>query len=590
MTYDYVIQKFISMQATETSPKTDSNEDISEITDCFNYVAELIGGQEGSLLLIDGQKNILSIYTSDKNIDLNADKTSFLNINLNLGSAKQKRSFFMDNREYDIYIYLSKALLFCSSSYYIAALTLGENDKIKKTLEKIIVLIEKLLHLVSKHGNNHAELIQALDVVHDGISVCDSSGKIIYSNNACLNILGVEKDELLNQNVDNIIEEKNMLSQVLKTKKSVLDTEYHFKFKGRPIGLICSGYPVFHEKGHLVGAVDVYRSLERSRRLASKITGYHALFTFDDMIGESEKLKEVIDLAKIYAPGKESILIEGESGTGKELLAQSIHNYSDRKLQPFIALNCANFPNELIDSELFGYDEGAFTGAKKGGKTGKFELADGGTLFLDEIGEMQIHLQAKLLRVLETMCIDRISGTKPIPINVRIITATNRKLEKMVEEGKFRKDLYYRLKVLYLEVPPLRERGDDILLLADYFINTLGSKMNRTVKTLSPEVKDFFMKNPWNGNVRELENTISRLLFLCDGDNIDLETLKKAGLSDLEYTEIKENKTVRVNKTILQEALQTTGWNMKRTAESLGISRPTLYKLVKKYDLMNHKI
>ncbi|MEL7656376.1 MAG: sigma 54-interacting transcriptional regulator, partial [Bacillota bacterium] len=382
MTDHYVIQKFISMQAMETSPETGNNEDNNEITDCFHFVTELIGGQEGCLLLTNGKKNILSMYSSEKSADMQANKTAFLKINLNLEYAKQKRSFIIDNRESDIYIYISKALEFCGSDYYIAAFTLHENDHIKKRLENITAWIEKLLHIVGKHGNNHAQLIKALDAVNDGISVCDSSGKIIYTNNACLNIFGVEKDELLNKNVDSIMEEKTMLSQVLKTKKSMIDAEYYFKFRGRSIGLICSGYPVFHEKGYLVGGVDIYRSIERSRILANKITGYHALFTFDDIIGESEKLKEIINLAKLYAPGRESILIEGESGTGKELLAQSIHNYSERRSQPFIALNCANFPNELIDSELFGYDEGAFTGAKKGGKTGKFEVADGGTLFL----------------------------------------------------------------------------------------------------------------------------------------------------------------------------------------------------------------
>jgi PAS domain S-box len=589
MTDHDIIQKYISMQAMEISPEAGDDKDHNEITDCFDFVTELIGGQEGCLLLTNGKKNILSVYSSEVNADLHTDTTS-LKINLNLEYAKQKRSFSIDHMERDIYIYISKAFLFCGSDYYIAAITLHENDLINKTLENIITRIEKLLHIVSKHGNNHAQLMEALDAVNDGISLCDSSGKIIYANNACFSIFGIEKDELLNKNVDSILEEKTMLTQVMKTKKSIIDAEYYFKFRGRSIGLICSGFPVFHEKGYLVGGVDIYRSIERSRILANKITGYHALFTFDDIMGESQKIKKIINLAKLYAPGRESILIEGESGTGKELLAQSIHNYSERRSQPFIALNCANFPNELIDSELFGYDEGAFTGAKKGGKTGKFELADGGTLFLDEIGEMQIHLQAKLLRVLETMCIDRISGTKPIPINVRIITATNRNLEKLVEEGKFRKDLYYRLKVLYLEVPPLRERGDDILLLADYFIGVLGAKMNKTVKDLSPEVKELLMKNPWNGNIRELENTISRLLFLCDNDYIDVETLKKAGLLDVEYTEVKERKSVKVNKTSLEEILRSTGGNMKKTAESIGISRPTLYKLVKKYGLAYKKM
>ncbi|GAA0180264.1 hypothetical protein SH2C18_29880 [Clostridium sediminicola] len=428
-------------------------------------------------------------------------------------------------------------------------------------------------------------LLKALASVSDGISICDKEGYILYVNNACCEIVRADKEELLNKKVDSLSPDKPMLTEVLEKKKSIIDVEYFWNFKGRRTHLINSGYPIFDDDGNIIGAIDIFRSIERSRKLANTIAGHQAFFTFDDIVGESNNLKEIIKLAKIFSKSNESILISGETGTGKELFAQSIHNYSNRKRKPFVALNCANLPNELIDSELFGYEEGAFTGARKGGKPGKFELANGGTLFLDELGEMQIHIQAKLLRVLETMCINRIGGNKPINVDVRIIAATNRKLEEMVEDGQFRRDLYYRLKVLCLEIPPLKEREHDILLLSDYFLKKLSKKENKHIKGIGNRAKEMLMNHNWQGNIRELENVISRSIFICDGEWITEKTLFMAGFKEPIYEEIIKKQSIKINKNILIDTLNSTEGNKKKTAEILGISRPTLYKFLKKYDL-----
>ncbi|MCY6483014.1 sigma 54-interacting transcriptional regulator [Clostridium aestuarii] len=428
-------------------------------------------------------------------------------------------------------------------------------------------------------------LLKALDSVSDGISFCDKNGYLLYVNKACCEIVGADKEELLNKKVDSLSPDKPMLIEVIEKEKSIIDIEYFWNFKGKKTHLINSGYPIFDEDGTIIGAIDIFRSIERSRKLANTIAGHQAFFMFDDIVGESNNLKEVINLAKTFSKSNESILIYGETGTGKELFAQSIHNYSNRKRKPFVALNCANLPNELIDSELFGYEEGAFTGARKGGKPGKFELANGGTLFLDELGEMQIHIQAKLLRVLETMCINRIGGNKPINVDVRIIAATNRNLEEMVEEGKFRRDLYYRLKVLYLEIPSLKDRKHDILLLADYFVKKLVNKGNKYVKGLDNKAKEMLMKHSWKGNVRELENVISRSMFICDGEWITESVLVTAGFQELKYEEIIKKESIKISKDILMNTLNSTEGNKKKAAEILGVSRPTLYKFLKKYGL-----
>lgn len=452
------------------------------------------------------------------------------------------------------------------------------------------MLVEQLYpSLIGKCNDSNKNfndiLLKALDSVNDGISFCDKNGYLLYVNNACCEIVGATKDELLNKKVDSLSPDKPMLIEVIEKKKSIIDIEYFWNFKGKKTHLINSGYPIFDENGDIIGAIDIFRSIERSRKLANTIAGHQAFFMFDDIIGESSTLKEVINLAKTFSKSNESILIYGETGTGKELFAQSIHNYSNRRRKPFVALNCANLPNELIDSELFGYEEGAFTGARKGGKPGKFELANGGTLFLDELGEMQIDIQAKLLRVLETMCINRIGGNKPINVDVRIIAATNRNLEEMVENGQFRRDLYYRLKVLCLEIPPLKEREDDILLLADYFLRKLVNKGNKYVKGIDDKAKKILIEHSWKGNIRELENVISRSMFICDGELITEKTLFMAGFKEPQYEEIIKKESVIISKAILINTLNSTKGNKKKTAEILGISRPTLYKFLKKYNL-----
>ncbi|MEN6461494.1 MAG: sigma 54-interacting transcriptional regulator, partial [Syntrophomonas sp.] len=325
-----------------------------------------------------------------------------------------------------------------------------------------------------------------------------------------------------------------------------------------------------------------------------------------DIIGQSPVLLKTIRMATMAAGGKSNILLEGESGTGKEVFAQSIHNQSSRSKGPFVAVNCGAIPRELIGSELFGYAEGAFTGAKRGGRPGKFELASGGTLFLDEIGDMPLDQQVALLRVLQERSLTRIGDDKVIPVDVRIICATNKNLSKEVQKGSFRQDLYYRLNVVSIKIPPLRERRDDIPILFNYMLNAIGQEVSSKIRSVKPEVMILLQEYDWPGNVRELQNVVERIVNINDGDVVTLEhlpdsieifngentaeiiqwspSLETDGLSERDkrryLQEIKERQRII-------ELLDHFGGNISQVSREMSISRSTLYRRMQQYNISN---
>jgi transcriptional regulator of acetoin/glycerol metabolism len=310
-----------------------------------------------------------------------------------------------------------------------------------------------------------------------------------------------------------------------------------------------------------------------------------APYTFDDLIYSSREMEELVRNAKNISFKDTTILIQGESGTGKEIIAQAIHNYSPRLNRPFIAVNCAALPKDLIQSELFGYEEGTFTGAKKGGKAGKFELANGGTIFLDEIGDMPLTVQTNLLRVLQEKYIVRVGGSRIIPLDVRIIAATNKNLLKEVENGRFRNDLYYRLAVFVLNIPPLRERKEDLEVLLQHFIRKHASSQGTAESIIiSPQVRRIILAYDWPGNVRELENTVIYFLNSMKGSTVTVNDLPPA---------LKAGADVAVNLKTLEElekqniiqTLKQCNRNITLAAASLGITRATLYRKIKKYKI-----
>lgn len=362
-------------------------------------------------------------------------------------------------------------------------------------------------------------------------------------------------------------------------------------------------------KGEIIGAIGkiMFRDIEQLNLLNNKVTvlknevefykselGKERIskYSFDNIIGISKKALEVKRICKLLAKTDSTVLIVGESGTGKEIHASAIHNASKRSLGAFIKINCGAIPNNLIESELFGYDEGAFTGAKRGGKKGKFELADGGTIFLDEIGEMPIDMQVRLLRVIQEKEVERVGGNTLKKIDIRIIAATNIDLEEAVKEGRFRRDLYYRLNVMKVEIPPLRERKEDIELLADSLRVKVANKLGLYVEGISKKAIDILKNHNWPGNIRELENVIERAINLLDSESLTIEPkhLPKSMVKNKYKNIFREERTLSeiiesVEKRSIERCLKETKWNKNKTAKLLGISRANLYKKIEKYNI-----
>lgn len=332
-------------------------------------------------------------------------------------------------------------------------------------------------------------------------------------------------------------------------------------------------------------AVYILNLESENRRLAEEAG---SKVRFEDIVGSSPRMEEVFGLIKKVAPTEASVLITGESGTGKELVARAIHYSGNRKSKPFIVINCGAIPENLLESELFGHEKGSFTDAHAR-RLGKLEAADRGTVFLDEIGEMSLGLQVKILRFLQERVIERVGGNEPIELDVRIITATNSDLKKKIETGSFREDLYYRLSVLNIELPPLREREGDILLLAQYFLNTYKAEAdNKDIKGFTKEAKEQIANYTWPGNVRELENKIRRALILAETPFVTAEELGFVSKSKKDKTQGRlslkaARKDLEVE--LIKKALDENKGNMSKAAKALGITRPTLYDLMKKYSI-----
>ncbi|WP_456385891.1 sigma-54-dependent transcriptional regulator [Desulfolithobacter sp.] len=347
-------------------------------------------------------------------------------------------------------------------------------------------------------------------------------------------------------------------------------------------------------------AIEHYGLVREIKRLRSEVTPRSG---FGGMIGKSTSMRAIYQLIEKVAPTPSSVLITGESGTGKELVARAIHNLSQRKDMPFVSVNCAALASNLLESELFGHEKGAFTDAIAMRK-GRFELADGGTLFLDEIGEMPPSLQAKLLRVLQERCFERVGGSTTLEVDVRVLAATNKDLKDEVEKGNFREDLYYRLNVIHIHLPPLRERVDDIPELVSHFLKKNAARLGKERLDISPEALRLLVSLPWEGNVRELENTIERAAILCSNDRIEAEDIQpdssdlanvsewSSGLDlnqfipdDLSLSEILSG----IEEKLVRQALEDAGNVQARAAEKLGITKSLLQYKMKKYKLQRKK-
>jgi transcriptional regulator with PAS, ATPase and Fis domain len=541
------------------------------IKDIFVSIAGMIGLEGISIFLCKNGNDPVCGFSSSS--DLTADDIWSL--------YKEKKLVFNESKSDLLGTLPGESYEILAVSTTISSECLeGIQSKARDTLQKLFMDYTII-------GRKYRYLLDCLDSVDEGISACDEKGFVTYINQPACNMLKSDKKDILNQDLKTFIP-NSILVKAIKSRKSVLDVEYQIELPSHSVNLMNSAYPVFDDADSLVGAIDIYRKKTRSIKVASDLMGHYANYDFSNFIGESRQIKETIDIAKKFSKSDKNVLIIGDSGTGKELMAQAIHNHSSRKDGPFVAINCASYPRDLFESELFGYDEGAFTGAKKGGKIGKFELANGGTIFLDEIGEMHMHLQAKLLRIIEDRSLSRIGSNKMVDIDVRIIAATNRNLEDMILRESFREDLYYRLKVLFLSLPPLKDRGTDVLKLCDYFIHKFSNDTLKGINGLDDDAAKLVMSYDWPGNIRELENIISLSLFYCEGEYLTKDNLMRAGLitdEDSLFSGKSRNKELSTITTeLILKTLRDNDGNKKKTAEQLGISRNTIYRKLKSYE------
>lgn len=431
-------------------------------------------------------------------------------------------------------------------------------------------------------ANLHATVLNS---VSDGLLMINGQGIVTFINPTGAKILNVKVTEAIGRHIQELVDFKPVVLRVLETGQGYTDKEFFIETKRGVLHFIKTAIPLRDKDGRLEGVVDIFREIKQVRKLVNRMVGATAMFTFDDIVGESACMVEIKRLAKIAANSMATVLIQGESGTGKEMVAQAIHKASARSEGPFVAINCGALPRDLVESELFGYEDGAFTGARQGGRPGKFELAHGGTIFLDEIGEMSLDVQVKILRVLQDKRILRVGGTRYMDVDVRVIAATNRDLLHAVGEGSFRQDLYYRLNVLPILVPPLRERRDDVERLAVYFMEKTCEQLGVPVKRLSPGALAVLRRQDWPGNARELENIIERAAHLCEGPEITEQHLPM-NLAVQQGSLRQENRSLRdIERVAIEETLLKTQWNVSRSARLLGVGRNTLYGKIREYQI-----
>lgn len=459
--------------------------------------------------------------------------------------------------------------------------------------EFVRVLLERL-------AEKERMLEAIIHCTSEAISVADQAGETMLINPAYTRMTGYTEDDVIGKPASaDIGMQESVHLRVLETGESVRDARMKIGQDRRDI--IVNAAPVVVD-GRVRGSVGVIRDISEMKALTKelkaakqKIRTLEAKYTFDDIIAESESMRFVVDQAKLAATMPVNVLIRGESGTGKELFAHAVHAASDRKYEQFVRVNCAAIAPSLLESELFGYEDGAFSGARRGGKRGYFEEAHGGSLFLDEIGELPLDVQAKLLRVLQENEVVRVGGTKAVPVDVRIIAATNANLEQKIITGEFREDLYYRINRLPIHIPALRERPDDLSPLATHLLRKLNQSYGRSVERISEDALDAIRKQTWKGNVRELENVIGRALIFTDKTEqvlrkghlqlvVPTSPIKRSARPKKEIKHLSDEMSY-VEEQLIREALDVVNGNKTEAAKQLGISLRALYYKVERFNI-----
>ncbi|WP_371378376.1 sigma-54 interaction domain-containing protein [Sporomusa aerivorans] len=561
---------------------------------------EFIKGPWGLIMPVDDLLSAIRFW-GPKPFFLNIGAVCITGVRHNVITEEHVRSYF----EAEVF---SDVEQFCAVIENGYVLNLEENEafslKLRQQLQaKKITLLEKtagrlvwgFLTQLEEQALQREVFFQALNSTVEGIQIADAQGVEIFINESLLAMTNLKMEDRLGKSVYDVSPDGGM-ARVLQQKTAVKNIRNHPH--GTDVDIISNAGPIYIN-GNFYGAVTVAydvtelcrmsRELEENKQKVALLDGKvgrlaPAKYKFADIIGNTPKIQEVLSVARKASAGDLAILIQGESGTGKEIFAHAIHDYSNRSSRPFIPVNCAAIPEQLLESEFFGYEKGAFTSANSR-KPGFFDLANTGTLFLDEIGEMNQSLQSKLLRVLQDKEYIRVGGTKSVKADVRIIAATNRNLVDLIKQGKFREDLFYRLNVINIHVPPLRERIDDLEVITNFLIQKICNRLESHIQGISSDALALLKAYSWPGNVRELENVLERAVFLCQGT-----TIKKSDIRLPEACESKLHRTDNEKMRIINylEAYGCTVEGKRRTAGMMNMSLATLYNKLKYYKLHDY--
>jgi PAS domain S-box-containing protein len=424
--------------------------------------------------------------------------------------------------------------------------------------------------------------------IPEALIAIDTLYRISMVNENAEKIIGRGTHQLSGRSLRDVMGEDNAaLFNLIQNNSTLTDVEARIVMRnGQSIDYTLTCNPIRTENQHVIGRLIILNEIKRARTLVTRMMGAKAKFAFDDICGINNKFVETVTQARMVSQSNSNVLLLGESGSGKDIFAQAIHNASARSSGPYVAINCAAIPRDLISSELFGYSEGAFTGSKRGGNQGKFELADGGTIFLDEIAETPLELQSVLLRVIEDKLITRIGGSRVTSVDVRIIAATNKNLKEEVRKGRFRDDLYYRFNVFTIQMVPLRDRPEDIPLLVDCFVRKICEAMGKKRVRVDGRVLEKFMGYSWPGNIRELQNVIERMMNIVHTDELTVDLIPSEVLQGPSRADIlPEVESPRdMERQILEKMVQS-GIPRKEIARRMQMARSTLYRKLEKYNL-----
>ena len=482
----------------------------------------------------------------------------------------------------------------------LVAFTEEQGKILADTNRNMIGFVERMADLLAAKADQQRtlettqvsrdEMSTVLETAHEGLFALNQKGYVKHCNNIAAELFDTTKKDLIGKHISELMPGSPAI-KVLETGKGYTENEEIFIDGSKQHHFIVTVKSV--KRGdEITGVVISFRDIEEAQKLVYNFSNRTLKNTVDDIIGTSKSIMMAKRQTLVIARGNSTVLITGESGTGKEMFAKAIHYASARADKPFVTVNCGAIPENLLESELFGYEKGAFTGASEKGKAGKFEQADGGTIFLDEIGDMPLHLQVKILHVLQNMRFERVGGNKEVLVDVRVIAATNKDLEQLIKEGHFREDLYYRLSVIPLNIPPLRERKEDIKLLMYHFMKKYNVYMNRKIESFSKEVEELYMNHEWPGNVRELENAIEYGTNMAFGNEIGMDEVPvrilRKGEETMRFRNMDMSLAEQVKifeKEIITAKLRQNNGVKDLAAKELGLSRATLYRKLAELDI-----